>query len=101
MYRDVRIDRPWKESGARTRKTSSSGRRPPGAVDHKRTNVASLGVASTSDPSRNCSQDFPENVVLHFKCSGAVVLVVSCRHHDDEIELRNDADVLATATERP
>src|SRR5262245_29861349 len=54
----------------------------------KRTDEASRGGASSSDRRRNCPQDVPENAGLHLKRLGAVVLIVSRRHHDNEIEFR-------------
>src|SRR5215467_9149829 len=66
----------------------------------KRTDEASRGGASSSDRRRNCPQDVPENAGLHLKRLGAVVLIVSRRHHDNEIEFRDDANRLPAATKR-
>src|SRR5882762_5735258 len=67
---------------------------------HKRTNAAPHGGASSSARRRNSPQDVPENTGLHLKRSWAVVLVVSRGHHDNEIELRDDANRLPASTKR-
>src|SRR6478736_10371706 len=63
-------------------------------------NAALNGAASSSARKRNPPQDVLEDAVLHLKRARAVVLVVSRGHHDNEIELRHDADRLPAATER-
>src|SRR6185312_1917249 len=45
-------------------------------------------------------QRIAKHAVLHLECLRAVVLVVACRHGDDEIELRYDAYRLPASTER-
>src|SRR5262245_32760530 len=49
---------------------------------------------------RNPPQDVPENAVLQLKRSRAVILIVSCGHRDNEIELRDDANRLPATTKR-
>ena len=66
----------------------------------KRTNAAPHSGASSSDRRRNPPQDVPENAGLHLERSRALVLVVSRGHHDNEIELRNDANRLPASTKR-
>ena len=68
------------------------------ATSHKRTNAAAAGGASGSARRRNPPQDVPENAVLQLKRFGAVVLIVSRGHHDNEIELRDDANRLPAST---
>ena len=54
----------------------------------------------TSHLVRNCPQDVPENAVLQLKRLRAVVLVISRRHRDNEIEFRDDMDRLPAAAKR-
>src|SRR6478735_2992289 len=63
-------------------------------------NAALNGAASSSARRRNPPQDVLEDAVLHLKRSRAIVLVVSCGHHDNEIELRHDTNRLPATTER-
>src|SRR5712691_11041323 len=67
---------------------------------HQRTNAAPHEGASSSARRRNPPQDVPENAELHLKRSRAVVLVVSRGHHDNEVELRDDANRLPASTKR-
>src|SRR5476651_1471695 len=65
-----------------------------------RTNAAPHSGASSSARRRNPPQDVPENAGLQLKRLRAVVLVVSRGHHDNEIELRDDANRLSASTQR-
>src|SRR5215470_19320692 len=55
---------------------------------------------ASSARGRNPSQDIPENAGQYLKRLRAVVLVVSRGHHDNEIELRDDANRLPASTKR-
>ena len=59
-----------------------------------------MSGASSSARRQNPPQDVPENAGLHLKRSRAVVLVVSRGHHDNEIELRDNANGLPASTKR-
>ena len=78
----------------RDKSTSTSGRE----KSAKWTNDASRGGASGSERRRNRPQDVPENAILQLECLRAVILVVSRCYHDNEIELRDDADRLSAST---
>src|SRR5581483_541005 len=60
----------------------------------KRRLRSSPGGNESSLARRYRMQDLPENAVLQLKRARTVVLVISGGHRDDEIEVRNDADVL-------
>ena len=49
----------------------------------------------------NCPQDVSENAVLQVKCLGAIVLVIPRGHHDNEIELWDDAYRLPASANAP
>ncbi len=56
--------------------------------------------AGVSGGRQNRPQDVPEDAELHLKRLRAVILVISPGRYDDEIKLRDNADVLTASTER-
>src|SRR5262249_8564928 len=59
-----------------------------------------LNATPHSAESHGRPHDVPENAELQLKRLRAVVLVVAGSHHDNQIELRNDANRLAASTQR-